>query len=332
MAEDIRNEHMTGMSLMSGREKRASHRSTDSWEMGHRRGARSVDSMHSQYNDPYSDRPASVHSEESYGGNSKPRQQTARFDVTSPEGIRSPQKQGAPTRNRSLSFPAMHPLPSVMAGPTVTRLPPPGYCRAVALPGMTVRLHIITSRRFTWAPGQHILVSIPEVAKFQSHPFTIASISDGAIAGPHGRELILVIRVKNGFTRRLWNSVLGRSYTDGHGHSQQSTMMTTYDGDEEDGELPPLPSMRSVGGAVYRVYVDGPFGSSVRAHWGSHSTAVIICGGSGISFGAAILEYLCLCLNGRDGRSLGGKSGGVGKDSFLTRRVRFVWLAREFCE
>jgi len=68
----------------------------------------------------------------------------------------------------------------------------------------------------------------------------------------------------------------------------------------------------------------------VRAHWGSHSTVLIIVGGSGVSFGMSILEYVCLCLAGRDGKRLGGRPGGWGREGYSTQRVRFVWLVREF--
>jgi hypothetical protein len=59
---------------------------------------------------------------------------------------------------------------------------------------------------------------------------------------------------------------------------------------------------------------------------------LIVVGGTGVSFGVAILEYISLCLAGRDGKSLGGRPGGWGDKGFKTTRVRFIWLVREFCE
>ncbi|KAG8900118.1 hypothetical protein FRB99_006251, partial [Tulasnella sp. 403] len=253
--------------------------------------------------------------------------------VTRSSTVSIPQFTGPQRQIANLNFPSMHPLPSIINPPSahISRLPPPGYAKAVLLPGRTVRLSLITARRFSWAPGQHVLLTIPSISLFTSHPFTVASVSDSAIAGSHGREMVLVIRAKRGFTRQLWEEVKRRC-TD----KRRSLDVTQKSRDDKKGSLDVdaevgvgIPTLHQ-GGVVFRAWVDGPFGSSVRAHWGSHSSVVIVCGGSGVSFGTAIMEYLCLCLNGRDGRSLGGKSGGVGKDSFVTRRVRFIWLVREY--
>lgn len=79
-----------------------------------------------------------------------------------------------------------------------------------------------------------------------------------------------------------------------------------------------------------RAFVEGPFGSAARTNWDSHSTAVIVAGGSGVSFGLSVLEYLCLCLSGRDGKDFGSSHGVLRHPKFLVTRVRFVWLVREF--
>ena len=81
-----------------------------------------------------------------------------------------------------------------------------------------------------------------------------------------------------------------------------------------------------------RAYVDGPFGSAARTRWGSYGTVLIIAGGSGVSFAVSVLEYVSLCLAGRNGKFLGGNVSGRSKGRFITNRVRFVWMVREYCE
>ena len=191
-------------------------------------------------------------------------------------------------------------------------LPPTGYAHAELLSGRTVRLRYISPGPFSWAPGQHFLINIPSVSRFTSHPFTAATVCDER-SGDSGRELVFLGRAKKGWTKELWDTVVKlMARHQSHPPGERPTKGT---------EAPPR-------GVLMRMYVDGPFGSSVRARWGSHSTVLIVAGGSGVSFGLSILEFMSMCLSGRDGKHLGG----WGNKSFLTARVRFVWLVREFCK
>ncbi|EGN95939.1 hypothetical protein SERLA73DRAFT_185371 [Serpula lacrymans var. lacrymans S7.3] len=126
----------------------------------------------------------------------------------------------------------------------------------------------------------------------------------------------MLIRAKGGWTQDLWNAI---------------TRLTEQGLRNPPNEEPPENfTGRMSYGVLLRAYVDGPFGSSIRARWGDHSTVLIVAGGSGVSFGLSILQYICLCLSGRDGRYLGGRPGGWGKKRLLTTRVRFIWLVREY--
>ncbi|KII88473.1 hypothetical protein PLICRDRAFT_41633 [Plicaturopsis crispa FD-325 SS-3] len=194
-------------------------------------------------------------------------------------------------------------------------LPPPGYVHAELLSGRSVRLRFITPGFLSWAPGQHFLISIPSVSKVTSHPFTVASVCDEQAPNDAGRELEFIVRAKQGWTKDLWDKIITLT---AHG---QSTVP---------GEKPPKGTVMPSHGVLMRMYVDGPFGSAVRARWGNYSTMVIIAGGSGVSFGLSVLQYMCMCLAGRDGKFLGGRPGGWGKKGFLTNRIRFVWIVREF--
>ena len=189
---------------------------------------------------------------------------------------------------------------------------PVGYGHAEILAGRTIRLSLITPGQITWAPGQHFLLCIPSVSRVVSHPFTCASVCDEQKLGDDGRTITFLIRAKNGWTKNLWTTVVSL-LADGRQHPAR----------ESPGEIV-LPSS----GVLLRAWVDGPFGSPERTDWSLYSSAVVICGGSGVSFGVSVLEFLCLCMAGRDGRYLGGN---VGKVSAI-RRIRFIWILRDFGE
>ncbi|KAF9516391.1 hypothetical protein BS47DRAFT_1341050 [Hydnum rufescens UP504] len=178
--------------------------------------------------------------------------------------------------------------------------PPPGYARAELLPGRTIRLTISTPRRMTWAPGQYALLNIPCISRLTSHPFTIASVSEDVKGSStpgddeskldSPHELVFFIRAKQ-----------GRSA--------------------------PLPSLHA---PMFRAHVDGPYGSAVRARWLTYPTILIITGGTGVSFGLPILEYLCLCLSDRSREYFPGRGPSFAHSDTRTTRVRFVWLIREY--
>ncbi|EMD38386.1 hypothetical protein CERSUDRAFT_113545 [Gelatoporia subvermispora B] len=193
--------------------------------------------------------------------------------------------------------------------------PPPGFAYLEVQPGRTVRLRVITPGALAWAPGQHFLLRIPAITSFTSHPFTVASVCDEQASSDSGRELVFLIRAKNGWTRDLWDTVA----------SLMARGQTFYPGESiPAGYRPPTR------GVLLRTYVDGAYGTVARARWGSYPTVLIVCGGSGVSFGMSVLQYMCLCMAGRDGKYLGGPPGGYGRAGWHTTRVRFVWLVREF--
>lgn len=245
----------------------------------------------------------------------------------------------AASHNSALSH-RFHPQPPSKISHQSRYAPPPGFALATLLPGRTIRLRLVTPGYQTWAPGQHFLVGIPAVSRFTTHPFSVASVCDEQAAlhvGPDalddeagdkgkqlvqtesGRELVLIVRAKKGWTKRLWDLV----------SSLQSQGLVSPPGES----LPPDSRPPQDTGVVLRALVDGPFGSAGRTRWGRYASVLIVAGGSGVSFGLSILEYICLCIAGRDGRFLGGHPGGwgVGKTgSWITQRVRFVWLVREY--
>lgn len=197
-----------------------------------------------------------------------------------------------------------------------TCIPPSGYVHAELLSGRTVRLRLITPGFLPWSPGQHFLLNIPSVSKFTSHPFTCASVCDEEAPTDAGRVMLFLVRTKSGWTQDLWNLVSRLTAKQSRGNVPPAFVS---------GNLPK-------NGVFLRAYVDGPFGSAKRTRWGNYSTGVIITGGSGVSYGLSVLQYMCMCLAGRDGRHLGGRPGGWGWKGADLKRLRFIWLVREYSE
>ena len=197
---------------------------------------------------------------------------------------------------------------------SVSVLPPPGFASAQLLPGRTIRLTINTPRAIRWRPGQHLFLTIPAVALFQSHPYTIVSIDERArgivpFGGPsllctEGSEVVLLIRAQNGFSRKLWEYVAEKRRER-----------------ETDGTV----NAEVAKGINLRALVSAPLGSAARADWESYETLLIVSGGTGITFGMAVLEYAC-----RRMARAGAVAAGEKDDKFKMKRVRFVWILREF--
>ena len=75
-----------------------------------------------------------------------------------------------------------------------------------------VRVRFRRPSNFHWSPGQFAYLIMPSVSRlpFEAHPFSIASV-DSVLFAPDtqvsensdGKELVFLIGVKTGFTRRL---------------------------------------------------------------------------------------------------------------------------------
>ncbi|TXT12454.1 uncharacterized protein COLE_02864 [Cutaneotrichosporon oleaginosum] len=203
-----------------------------------------------------------------------------------------------PQRSASLQPPGLGSRSTSAQSVTTTRttrsLPPvipPGYAQAQLLPSRTVRLTIRTPHPLKWAPGQSLLLTLPELSKLQAHPFTISNNNPS--------EIVVLVKARKGLTRKLYNLVRERS---------EASMRA---------------SDKQVGNRVAPIYlralVDGPMGSAGRVRWGDFATVLLVCGGTGVTFGLAILEHVCKMVQRGDFKS-------------KIRRVRFLWVAREYAE
>lgn len=189
--------------------------------------------------------------------------------------------------------------------------PPPGFAHAEIVAGTTVRVTYVLPCDRDWAPGQYFLIHIPSVSMLTTHPFTSASVYAGPNVPP---TLVFFIRVKNGFTRELWNRVIQLCLI-GLKHPSN--------------EVPPPQTKFPESGVLLRMNIDGPFGSAGRVRWPSYSSAVIVVGGSGVSYGLSILEHLCRLIAQRKERAEEGEWGPMGSGIV---RVKFVWVIREYGE
>ena len=242
----------------------------------------------------------------------------------------------------SVAFPhQLRPRPAMSAD--VAAVIRPGFAFVQLLPGKTLRLTLRTPNKVSWKPGQWVYLNIPSVRFWESHPFTIASAHDAdfpvttefvdadaetglahaqKVKGEE-RTMVLLVRCRRGFTRTLWNFVAKKRQMQIQAAADALHGAGVY-GMPGTAMVPVLG--KDTTGVHMRAIVDGPYGSTSRTNWHIHSTVVIVCGGSGVSFGMSLLEHLCACIVGA---TKFGKEGKGGKD-FLTRRVRFVWILREF--
>jgi hypothetical protein len=227
--------------------------------------------------------------------------------------VDSPQHHGSPFNDSSdakyppsspsyssLSTPPLYVAASDQERPT----PPPGFALAQLLPGKNIRLTIRVPRVVHWRTGQYTSLTIPSVNKFQGHPFTIANTDERQIRAVNqvGSEIVLVVGVRNGFTKRLWDEIVKRRKVFGPAAAASS------------------------GGILLRAQVSQPTGTAGRARLDDFESVLIICGGTGISFGMAIMEHVCMSMSTRDA----DKAGTGKKKHCKTQRVRFVWILREF--
>lgn len=183
------------------------------------------------------------------------------------------------------------------------------------MPSEVIRLHIRVPIGFRWAPAQTILLSIPKLSAWQSHPFTIANNYNDVYAD-EVQELVVLIKARNGLTRRLL--ILLRDV-------QKRSLRWRVD---DDGG--PMDNILVEGGPQFtrrleiEAVAEGPFGASRNLDLDSYSTILCVVGGVGISMGASIFEYACQRLAQQPYLQRRGKSRLI--------RLRFVWLVRSYAE
>ncbi|KAH9935370.1 ferric reductase like transmembrane component-domain-containing protein [Fomitopsis serialis] len=137
-----------------------------------------------------------------------------------------------------------------------------------ALPVLgTVRLTLPTLST-GWRAGQHVRVKVLSTGMgwwgwAESHPFTVASCAEDGGRGSEGEGLVLLCKSAGKWGERLMELARRAEYCEAGGGSPR-----------------------------VRVLVDGPFGGPGHAVIASYSAALLVAGGSGISYPLAIAEEL----------------------------------------
>ncbi|KZW04467.1 hypothetical protein EXIGLDRAFT_828333 [Exidia glandulosa HHB12029] len=138
-------------------------------------------------------------------------------------------------------------------------------------------IRVTMERPMSWTPGQHAFLTFPGISAnpVEAHPFTIATIPREASKISSLRELSFIIRGRSGFTGKLRRQA-------------------------------------QIGRSTVTAYVDGPYGAPPDLS--SFSTAILIAGGSGVSYTISMFENLIQ-------QACNGTS--------TVQRLVFVWSIRD---
>ncbi|EIW68400.1 hypothetical protein TREMEDRAFT_32173, partial [Tremella mesenterica DSM 1558] len=154
----------------------------------------------------------------------------------------------------------------VMPSPTGANIP--SRATLTLLTPSTVMVSFQTpSRLLTWAAGQHFFVVMPGMTRFpwEAHPFTAATLPARPGQGTGKGELTFIVRVRDGFTKRMKDHVDEERKARGLGPDVQVSV-----------DIPAA--------------VEGPYGESRSLD--RYDGVLILTGGSGISYGIAHLMQI----------------------------------------
>lgn len=130
----------------------------------------------------------------------------------------------------------------------------PGQATLEALDGEATRVRVSGQQIKKWAPGAHVLLSIPKFGLVQSHPATIMSTSTS-----HGGDLVFILKAYKGFTRRILQAAESPSSVGLKAEISSAPLET------------------------HLALIDGPYGAS-HSDFACFDTLVLIAGGTGVTF------------------------------------------------
>ncbi|KAL7411134.1 ferric reductase NAD binding domain-containing protein [Mrakia frigida] len=157
---------------------------------------------------------------------------------------------------------------------------------------------------FKYKPGQWLFLQVPDVSRFQWHPFTITSSPEDPYVSVHIRQV-------GDFTKAL-----GRRL----GADPELAALLTIGAQKpsEKGDAAPGQSIEISAGAIGKIMpklrIDGPFGAPAEDVFKS-DVAVLIGGGIGVTPFASILKHIWYQQ----------RKGNLGS----LRRVEFIWICRD---
>lgn len=165
----------------------------------------------------------------------------------------------------------------------------------------------INKPSFKYTAGQWLFIQVPEVSKFQWHPFTITSAPEDPYVSVHIRQV-------GDWTRALGER-LGAGPDVVAAITTDALKGTTKEKDQyELGQRGDFVELANAGSTLPRIRIDGPYGAPAEDVFNSE-VAVLIGAGIGVTPFASILKHIWY-------RQKRGKLGAL-------RRVEFIWVCRD---
>jgi NADPH oxidase len=162
----------------------------------------------------------------------------------------------------------------------------------------------IVKPSFKYTPGQWLFIQVPEISKFQWHPFTITSAPEDPYVSVHIRQV-------GDFTRGLGDRLgVGPSVV------ARMTQEAIKGAEKKDGYVSSRGDFVEIDGAssLPHVRIDGPYGAPAEDVFNAE-VAILVGAGIGVTPFASILKHIWYRQ----------KRGNLG----VLRRVEFFWVCRD---
>ncbi|KAH8835726.1 NADPH oxidase A [Flagelloscypha sp. PMI_526] len=162
----------------------------------------------------------------------------------------------------------------------------------------------IVKPSFKYTPGQWLFIQVPEISKFQYHPFTITSAPEDPYVSVHIRQV-------GDFTRAL-----GERLGVGPSAVARMTQEAMKGAEKKDGYVSSRGDFVEIDGAnsLPQVRIDGPYGAPAEDVFNAE-VAILVGAGIGVTPFASILKHIWYRQ----------KRGNLG----VLRRVEFFWVCRD---